>query len=287
MSPVVFDDVGMSTQSTHALETARVGGHLGEVIRAERRRRGWTLRDLATRTGLSPSHLQWIEAGNPASVQAYAAIAGAFGRRLEIDLVDPRSRSARRPDEDPVHAAMGEVEAARLARPGIGIALDEPYQHFQFAGRGDLVAWSMERGALLHLENRTRFPNVQDAFGAYNAKRRWLANAVAERLGRRTAWQSVTHVMVALWSTEANHTVRLRSASFRAVCPDPVRVFVAWWDALDIPPGVHSTFVAFDPAATGRRDRRRFVGLEDALSGRPRHRDYAATLEALRRLDLA
>ena len=187
MSPVVFDAVGMSTPSTHALETARVGGHLGEVIRAERRRRGWTLRDLAARTGLSPSHLQWIEAGNAASVQAYAAIAGAFGRRLEIDLVDPRSRSARRPDEDPVHAAMGEVEAARLARPGIDIALDEPYQHFQFAGRGDLVAWSIERGALLHLENRTRFPNVQDTFGAYNAKRRWLANAVAERLGRRTA----------------------------------------------------------------------------------------------------
>ena len=245
------------------------------------------MRDLADRSGLSASQICWIEAGNAASVQAYASIAKAFGRRLEMELVDPRAKASRRPDEDPVHAAMGELEAARLMRPGTEIALDEPYQHYQFAGRGDLVGWSPERGDLLHLENRTRFPNVQDAFGAYNAKRQWLAQAIATRLGRRSAWRSVTHVLVALWSSEAIHTVRLRTASFKAVCPDPIDAFAAWWEGTPVAPGVHSTFVALDPAATGRLERRRYVGLAEAVSARPRHRDYAGALEALRRAGLA
>src|SRR3954454_19237201 len=69
-------------------DVARVGGHLGEVIRLERRRRRWTMRDLAGRSGLSASLICWIEGGNAASVQAYAAIAKAFGRRLEVELVE-------------------------------------------------------------------------------------------------------------------------------------------------------------------------------------------------------
>jgi len=50
---------------------------------------------------------------------------------------------------------------------------------------------------------------------------------------------------------------------------------------------VHSTFVALDPAATGRLERRRYVDLAEALSARPRHRDYAGALEALRGAGLA
>ena len=242
------------------LHVARVVGHVGQQIRDERRRRRWTLRELSARSGLSIAHLSAIEGGEPASVQAYAAIAHGLGRHLEMDLVDPRARATRRPDEDPVHAAMGELEAARLTRSGTQVALDEPYQHYQFAGRGDLVAWSLSTGDLIHLENRTRFPNLQEAFGAYNAKRRWLAQAVAERLGRRAPWRSVTHAVVALWSAEVMHTVRMRSASFRAMCPDPLAPFRAWWDGLPVAAGVHSTFVLLDPVGGELRARRSPIG---------------------------
>ena len=223
-----------------------------------------------------------MEAGNVASIGAYVAIARAFGHRFEADIVDPRARIANRSHEDPVHAAMGEAESLRLSRPGVGIGLDEPYQHFQFAGRADFVAWSLDGPDLLHLENRTRFPNLQEAFGSYNAKRPWLAPAIAERLGIRKEFRSVTHAMVALWSSDVLHTLRMREASFRAVCPSPIGAFRSWWDGTEPPAGVHNTIVVFDPLAGGRSDRRRFVGLDEALRARPRWRGYTDALDALK-----
>ncbi|HEX5828719.1 MAG TPA: hypothetical protein VFY23_14425 [Candidatus Limnocylindrales bacterium] len=78
-----------------------------------------------------------------------------------MDLRARRGRPAVANDaQDLVHAAMGELEARALQRPGRTIAIGEPYQHYQFAGRADLLAWDAED--LLHIENRTRFPNLQE-----------------------------------------------------------------------------------------------------------------------------
>lgn len=270
----------MSTRSIDP-QTLALGGHLGVTIRVERTRRHWTLRELAQRAQLSAAHIHWLEAGNLGSIAAYVAIGRAFGQRFEAGLVDPRVRGATARAEDPVHSAMGELLAEQIGRPNIGVAIDEPYQHYQFAGRGDFAAWRLDGPDLLHVENRTRFPNLQEAFGSYNAKRRWLAPAVAERLGIRSGFRSVTHVIAALWSNEVLHTLRIRRASFRAVCPDLVDAFDAWWSGSRPERGVHSTFVLLDPLATGRSDRRRYVGLNDALRARPRYRGYAHVVEAL------
>jgi hypothetical protein len=62
---MLFDDVGMSTGSGSALNA--LGGHLGTTIRDERRRRRWTLRELAARSGISASHVAWLEALRAAS----------------------------------------------------------------------------------------------------------------------------------------------------------------------------------------------------------------------------
>jgi transcriptional regulator with XRE-family HTH domain len=271
----------MSTLS-HDPHALALGAALGIAIRDERVRRHWTLRELGDRARLSAAHIHWLEAGNVGSIAAYTSIARAFGQRFEAALVDPRSRAPRVPAEDPVHAAMGVLEAERLLGPTVSVVLDEPYQHYQFAGRGDLVAWCLSGPDLLHLENRTRFPNLQEAFGSYNAKRRWLAAGVAERIGIRTGFRSVTHVMVALWSSEVLHVLRIRAASFRAVCPDPTDAFDAWWAGQPPAPGVHSTLVVLDPLSMGRSDRRRYVGLDDALRVRPRWKGYADALDALR-----
>jgi hypothetical protein len=177
---------------------------------------------------------------------------------------------------------MGEFQAARFTRPGIEIALDEPYQHYQFAGRADLLAWSLDGPDLLHVENRTRFPNVQEAFGSYNAKRRWLPSAIADRIAHRGPLRSVTNAMVVLWSSEVLHILRIRTASFRAICPSPAGAFEAWWDGVPPPEGVHSTLIVLDPLVSGRADRRRFVDLEAALTARPRWKGYADVLAALR-----
>src|SRR5688572_10459638 len=71
----------------------------------------------------------------------------------------------------PVHSAMTEFEAAHFRPFGVHLGTDEPYQHYQFAGRGDLVAWDDPGGSFLHIENRTRFPDIQEIAGSFNAKR--------------------------------------------------------------------------------------------------------------------
>jgi hypothetical protein len=118
---------------------------------------------------------------------------------------DPRKRHlSQGREQDFVHAAMGELEAKRFRSHGFGVAIDDPYQHYQFAGRADVVAWDLARRALLHIENRTRFPDIQGALGSYAAKRSYLAEVLAERLGISGGrWHSVTQ-----FTCPVAHTIR-------------------------------------------------------------------------------
>ena len=256
------------------MEVGHAALALGLQVTDARRDRGWTVRELAERAGLSPDMVYRVEACRPASSETYARLAISLGRRLTMQLVDPRRRADQRRDlsGDPVHSAMGELEAAHLRRLLFPVGLDEPYQHYQFAGRADVVAWDLERAALLHIENRTRFPHFQEMAGAFNAKRAYLGESLGSRLGVRR-WHSETHVIAALWSSEVLHALRLRPDSFRAVCPDQMDAFRQWWSGEPPRTGVTSTLVVLDPVAHGRQ--RLFVGLKEALRARPRHRGYA------------
>lgn len=267
------------------MATIRLAGHAGLLIGDARGHRQWTLRELAGRSGLSVSAVHAIEHGRPAELASYAAIAAALDLDLRLDLVDPRKRAPSTRAEDPVHAAMGEASAARQAGFGFTIAMDEPFQHYQFAGRADVLAWDLTSRALLHIENRTRFPNVQEAFGSFNAKRRYLPAVLAERVGLRGGFRSVTHVMLGLWSAEVLHTIRMRRASFRAVCPDGTESFDGWWAGEPPSAGAStSCLVLFDPIASPSARRRPFIGFESALvsTARPRYRGYADAAAALR-----
>jgi hypothetical protein len=44
-------------------------------------------------------------------------------------------------------------------------------QFYQFAGRADVVAWNVEERALLHIEIRTRFPDLQEMAGSTSVSR--------------------------------------------------------------------------------------------------------------------
>lgn len=262
---------------------------LGAAIHEERKRRGWSLRELADRAAVAVGTVQGIEAGVGASLQMYSRLGMAVGLRLDAELVDPHRRRANGTrDEDPVHAAMGELEARHMRGLGFQVAIDEPYQHYQFAGRADLLAWRIDDQALIHIENRTRFPNIGEAAGAWNAKRAWLPGAVAERLGV-SRWQTVIHAMACLWSAEVLHALRLRAETFRSICPDPADVFLARWSGdLQMPSGDRSgtgataTLVLLDPFASGRQ--RPMADLATALVGaRPRVSGYAEAAERLRR----
>jgi hypothetical protein len=179
---------------------------------------------------------------------------------------------------------MGEFEARQFRHFGFGTGLDEPYQHFQFAGRADLVAWDIEQRSFFHSENRTRFPDFQDMAGSYNAKRAYLAEAIGARLGVHR-WASETHVIAALWSSEALQAIRLRTESFRSLCPDSSEAFASWWRGEPPATGRTSSLIVLDPAATGVQPV--YVGLDEALSLLVRHRGYAEAAAALSRVPAA
>jgi hypothetical protein len=109
--------------------------------------------------------------------------------------------------------------------------------------------------------------------GSFNAKRAYLGRALAARLGFGR-WESETHVLAALWSSEVLHAIRLRPDSFRSLCPDPVEVFGDWWMGRPLPFGAASTLVVIDPLAERRK--RRWIGLDEVLGrARARYRGYA------------
>jgi transcriptional regulator with XRE-family HTH domain len=258
----------------------RIAIEAGAAIRAERLRRRWTIRDLAARAGVSASEVYHLESGRIGSVAAYGRIATALGRRLELVFEQPGRAVRPALGDDPVHSMMGELETGQFAGFGLQVAIDEPFQHFQFAGRADVLAWSLPDRALLHIENRTRFPNLQEAAGSYKTKRSYLAGAIAQRLGIRGGFQSVTHVMVVLWSAEVLHVLRLRRATFRAICPDGIAPFSAWWAGT--PPGAGaptSSLIVLDPIDRARS--RRFIDLDAALRAEPRYRGYADAANAV------
>jgi len=282
----MFTSSGMSPQPYRRPATAsevrtlvRLTATAGGIIHDERIRRRWSMRELARRAGVSPSHVAAIEAGEGGSLEMYVRLGLALGLRPGLSLDDPRRRSAR-PDRDVVHSAMAEILVARFRSCGFGVGVDEPFQHYQFAGRADVLAWDVERRALLHVENRTRFPNLQEVAGSFNAKRAYLPAVIAERIGLRGGWQSVTHVIASLWSSEVLHVIRLRTGTFRALCPDPPSAFRSWWAGDPPTRGISTSLIVLDPRPDlGRRQR--FADLDDAMSARPRYRGYAHAAETL------
>jgi transcriptional regulator with XRE-family HTH domain len=258
----------------------------GQRLRDERLRRGWTLSELAARAGTAIAVAHGVEAGDIATLESYARLATVLGLRPELGFVDPRTRRATtgpdREASDFVHAAMGELLAGGLARSTRTIAIDEPYQHYQFAGRADVLAW--DDADLLHIENRTRFPNLQEAAGSWNAKRQYLSASIADRAGiGPRGWRSVTHVMACLWSAEVLHAIRLRRATFDALCPDPPDAFLAWLRGDEPKPGSSSTLIVLDPSVPFGSRRRTMAPAAEPPILEPRYRGYADAADELRR----
>lgn len=258
----------------------RLAVSAGLAVLAERRRRIWSGRELAARAGISIGYLSELESGMPVSLETYARVFAALDIPLTLSA-DPRDRVAPSRGQDFVHAAMGELEAQRLRHLGFQVAIDEPYQHYQFAGRADVVAWDLEARALLHIENRTQFPNVQEALGAFGAKRAYLGAVLAGRLGiGRTEWSSETHVIAGLWSGELMRAIRARETTFRVACPDPPDALEMWWAGTVAGlPRMSIIFALIDPSPTVREAFR--FGAMDRLEARPRYVGYAAAARAI------
>ncbi len=197
----------------------RMAVDAGRSLHDERIRRGWTLRELAERAGTAVAVAHRVEAGDVATLESYARLAVALGLRPEVALADPRTRRTTGPTtyaaSDFVHAAMGEVEARALARPWRTIAIDEPYQHYQFAGRADVLAWDdcepaphREPHPLPATSRRPPAPGTRSA----NTSR--VRSPIAQVSGRaggeasRMSWPASGHRRCSTRSASAGHRSR-------------------------------------------------------------------------------
>ena len=261
------------------VEVLAVG--LGAEVRAARERRRWTTRQLSDRAGVSRALVYRVERGEPSTFETYARLGAALGLRLDASLEDPRSHARLGRADDPVHAAIVEMLAARYSGQGRVVAADEPFQHFQFAGRADVTAVDPAGPDLLHHEVKTALPNVGELAGAWNVKRRYLAATLAERQGVRGGFRSVTHVLTIAWTADCLHVLRLRGATIRSLGPDAPDAFARWWDgAQPVAAGITSSVVVFDPVERPRAAA--WAPLHDLGVLRPRHRGYADLLRELR-----
>ena len=279
MSPRVVPAIGSDTVER---VLGGIAGSVSARIRTERLRRRWSQAELAARAGVPRQVVQAVEQGRRSSLSTIVAMALALRLEVAVDLRDRPAARRMADTADAVHAAMAEAQAAHLRQLGFRVAIDEPYQRYRFAGRADLVAWRTDPPALLHIENRTRFPDIQEMAGAWNAKCTWLGDVLADRHGI-DRWQRGTHVLACLWSQEVIDVVRRHPATFRALAPDPDSTFAAWWRGDVGGDGRDRTFILVDPAAPARRVRS--VGLDAVIDGTvsARYRGYADAARRLQR----
>lgn len=283
MSP--FRTVEPATPAVLARTTA-IQAAAGDRIRAVRRRRRWSVDRLARAAGISRSLVYLVERGEGTTIATYARIGTVLGMRVDLLLDDDRAPTRSERAVDPVHAAMVELLAARYAERGRWVGTDEPFQHFQFAGRADLAVIDPTGPDLLHHEVKTAIPNVGELAGAWNVKRQYLAGALAARYGYAAGFRTVTHVLTLAWTGECLRVLRLRAATICSLAPDDTIAFEAWWART--PPvrtGTIATAILLDPIARPRATP--WIGLDGAPTCRPRHAAYAGLLDALRRVHRA
>jgi transcriptional regulator with XRE-family HTH domain len=279
MSP--FRTVKPATAAVLARVTA-ICAALGGQVRAARIRRHWTTERLAHEAGVSRSLVYLVERGEPTTLETYARLGSALGLPLEVSMEDPRAKPRPGRAEDPVHASIVEMLAARYYAQSRLVMADEPFQHYQFAGRADVMAVDPAGPDLLHHEVKTALLNIGELAGAWNAKRHYLAASIAQRHGFRHGFRSVTHVLTIAWTAECLHVVRIRGATIHSLGSDAPDAFARWW-AGERPeaPGTTSTVVIVDPIVRPRAPT--WAALGEVGAVRPRYRDYADLLRELRR----
>jgi transcriptional regulator with XRE-family HTH domain len=174
---------------------------VGRLLRMLRIRRGWRLRDVADRCGLSVTTIGRTEQGWVASVAVIRAHAAVLDVRVEWRVIGRGAEVIRLLDEE--HAAIVEVVATRAVEAGMSTEAEVSYSEYGERGRIDLMASKPGTGVLAVVEVKTELADLQDLFGSLNAKGR-LAPTLASRRGWAT---DRVVIILALAATAANRSV--------------------------------------------------------------------------------
>jgi transcriptional regulator with XRE-family HTH domain len=154
---------------------------LARFLRALRRRRGWTQRQLSARLGIGQQWMSRLERGDlrACSVPLLENWASSLGAYLVLDV----RISGERPITDARHAAIQNWVAQLLRDAGWIVEVEVSFNDFGDRGRIDVLAFHPGHGILLIIEVKTRIDDVQDLLGRIDIKAR-----VARKLAIERGW---------------------------------------------------------------------------------------------------
>jgi transcriptional regulator with XRE-family HTH domain len=170
---------------------------MGRLLRMLRIKRNWRQVDVGKRANASAAAVGRHENGRIGSIGALERHAGVFSLRVDVRLVGRSGGLVRLADEE--HAAIAEDVATRLQRLGLAVDAEVSFSEWGERGRFDLLAYDPKRQMLVIVEVKTLLVDLQDLFGALDAKQR-LAATVASKRGW-TARRRVTVLAVASTAT--------------------------------------------------------------------------------------
>lgn len=199
---------------------------VGRGFRALRRRRGWTLRDLAVRANVAASVVSDIELGRLESVRlpTVRRVGRQLGITVEIAPRWPVADVSRLLDAG--HAALAERIAQLLRQNGWEIVIEYTFSEYGERGSVDILAWHEAGHALLLVEVKSRIVDVQDLHASFDRKVRIVPNLVRRERGWRPS--AVGTLLVVADSHANRDAVRAHSATFAARFPRRTRDARRW-----------------------------------------------------------
>jgi transcriptional regulator with XRE-family HTH domain len=222
----------------------------GLSLRALRRRRMWTQRELATRARVSPSAISRIERGGAEqlSVRLLQRVATVLGARIDMRVLWQGENLDRLLDQD--HARLVERAMRWLGEAGWEAIPEVTFQISSERGAIDILAWHPPTLTLLVIEVKSVIPDVQATLSGVDRKAR-----LAPRIALDRGWKSgrVSRVLILPDDRTARRRVAAFSATFDQAFPARTAEIHRWAKG----PSGQISGIAFvsDPTHTGARHR--------------------------------
>jgi transcriptional regulator with XRE-family HTH domain len=196
------------------------------MLRAVRRRRRLTQKQVARLAGVSQARVSMAELGrlDSLSIRAIDAIAGAIEVHLTIEARWHGTDGHRLLDR--FHASIVEVVVGELTALGWTVLPEYTFNHYGDRGSVDVIAWLPLTRSLLIIEVKSEIVDIQDLFATQDRKVR----VVPGLLRRERGWNAATvSRLVVLPGTTANRSIVARHiASFAAVLPSRMPEIRRW-----------------------------------------------------------
>lgn len=198
---------------------------IGLVVRALRRRAGWTQAELAGRVGTSASAISRIERGHvgEVTIRLLERLANGLAARLSVQLLWQGEALDRLLDAE--HAVLVEWLLAHLRQRSWDAAPEVTFQVRGERGSIDVAALHPD-GHLLVVEVKTTIPDAQSMLSSLDRKAR-LARVVAAERG----WPppiSVARLLVVPADRTARRRVAALRTTFMSVLPADSRAARRW-----------------------------------------------------------